>query len=235
MKKGSWALFIPLKDDNPTLTFPIVTVGLILANGWVFYHQITLDVVESQRFVFQWGAIPYQIITGEALYGLSGVSVYLTPVTSMFLHGGFLHLFGNMLYLWIFGNNIEDTLGHFRFLIFYLVCGLAAALAQVISSPSSTVPMIGASGAVAGILGAYLLLFPGARVLTLLFIIIFIKFVRLPALIVLGFWFFLQLMGVRGGAISNVAFFAHIGGFVVGLALVRIFQPKGSRRRRRRY
>jgi membrane associated rhomboid family serine protease len=151
----------------------------------------------------------------------------------MFLHGGFLHLFGNMIYLWIFGNNIEDTLGHFRFLIFYLVCGLSAALAQVLSSPGSTVPMIGASGAVAGVLGAYLLLFPGARVLTLLFIIIIIKLVRLPALIVLGFWFLLQLMGVMGGAISNVAFFAHIGGFVVGLILVKLFQPKWSRRRRR--
>ena len=226
-------MFIPLKDDNPTLTFPIVTVGLILTNGWVFYHQITLDVVESQRFVFQWGAIPYQIITGESLYDPSGISVYLTLVTSMFLHGGFLHLFGNMLYLWIFGNNIEDTLGHFRFLFFYLVCGLSAALAQVLSSPGSTVPMIGASGAVAGVLGAYLLLFPGARVLTLLFIIIIIKLIRLPALVVLGFWFFLQLMGVMGGAISNVAFFAHIGGFAVGLILVKLFQPKWSRRRRR--
>jgi membrane associated rhomboid family serine protease len=226
-------MFIPLKDDNPIQTFPLVTVGLILANGWVFFHQISLDVVESQRFVFLWGAIPYQIITGESLYGPSGISVYLTLVTSMFLHGGFLHLFGNMLYLWIFGNNIEDTLGHFRFLVFYLVCGLSAALTQVFSSPSSTVPMIGASGAVAGVLGAYILLFPGARVLTLLFIIIIIKLVRLPALIVLGFWFFLQLMGVMGGAMSNVAFFAHIGGFLVGLILVKLFRPGWSQRRRR--
>jgi len=226
-------LFIPLKDDNPTLTFPVVTLGLILANGWVFYHQISLDVVESQKFVFQWGAIPYQIMTGQALYGPSPFPVYFTLFSSMFLHGGFLHLIGNMLYLWIFGNNIEDTLGHFRFLFFYLLCGLAAALAQVLSSPGSTIPMIGASGAVAGVLGAYLLLFPGARVLTLLFIIIFIKFVRLPALIVLGFWFFLQLMGVMGGAITNVAFFAHIGGFVVGLMLIKIFQPRWSKRQRR--
>jgi len=228
-------LFIPLKDDNPTLTFPVVTLGLILANGWVFYHQISMDVVESQRFVFQWGAIPYQIMTGQSLFGPLTVPVQFTLVSSMFLHGGFLHLVGNMLYLWIFGNNIEDTLGHFRFLIFYLLCGLAAAMAQVLSSPGSTVPMIGASGAVAGVLGAYLLLFPGARVLTLLIIIIFIKFVRLPALIVLGFWFFLQLMGVMGGAITNVAFFAHIGGFVVGLILIKIFQPRWSKKRRRIY
>jgi len=226
-------LFIPLKDDNPTLTFPVVTFGLILANGWVFYHQITLDVVESQRFVFQWGAIPYQIMTGQALYEPSPFPVYLTLFSSMFLHGGFLHIFGNMLYLWIFGNNIEDTLGHFRFLLFYLLCGLSAALAQVLANPGSTVPMIGASGAVAGILGAYLLLFPGARVLTLFFIIIFIKFIRLPAIIVLGFWFLLQLLGVMGGAITNVAFFAHIGGFAVGLLLIKIFEPRWSKRRRR--
>jgi membrane associated rhomboid family serine protease len=226
-------LFIPLKDDNPTLTFPVVTLGLILANGWVFYHQISLDVVESQKFVFQWGAIPYQIMTGETLYGPSPVPVYFTPISSMFLHGGFLHIFGNMLYLWIFGNNIEDTLGHLRFLFFYLVCGLCAALTQVLSNPNSTVPMIGASGAVAGILGAYLLLFPGARVLTLFFIIIFIKLIRLPAVIVLGFWFFLQLLGVMGGSISNVAFFAHIGGFIAGLLLVMVFQPRWAKRRRR--
>ena len=226
-------MFIPLKDDNPTLTFPIVTVGLLLANGWVFFHQISLDVVESQRFIFQWGAIPYQLVTGQALHGPSPVPVYFTLFSSMFLHGGFLHLFGNMLYLWIFGNNIEDALGHFRFLFFYLFCGLSAAIAQVLSTPTSTVPMIGASGAVAGVLGAYLLLFPGARILTLFFIIIIVKLIRLPAVIVLGFWFFIQLMGVVGGSISNVAFFAHVGGFVVGLVLVKVFQPQRSKRRRR--
>ena len=223
-------MFLPLKDDNPTSTFPLVTVGLILANGLVFFHQMSLDVVESQRFIFKWGAIPYQIIHGEVLHEFPSIPLSLTIFSSMFLHGGFLHLFGNMLYLWIFGNNIEDTLGHFRFLFFYLICGLAAALAQVLSNPNSAVPMIGASGAVAGVLGGYLLLFPGARVLTLMFIFIFIKFIRLPALFVLGFWFLIQLLGVWGGAISNVAFFAHIGGFVVGLILVKVFQPRSRRR-----
>jgi len=226
-------MLLPLKDDNPTLTFPIVTIGLILANGWVFFHQISLDVVESQRFIFQWGAIPYQVVTGQTIYGPSPIPPYFTLISSMFLHGGFIHLFGNMLYLWIFGNNIEDTLGHFRFLLFYLVCGLFAALAQVLAGPGSTIPMIGASGAVAGVLGAYLLLFPGARILTILFIFIFIKFIRLPALFVLGFWFLIQFMGVMGGSIFNVAFFAHIGGFVVGLILVKIFQSRWSKRRRR--
>jgi membrane associated rhomboid family serine protease len=137
-----------------------------------------------------------------------------------------------MLYLWIFGNNIEDTLGHFRFFLFYLVCGLFAAAVQIFSAPDVSVPMIGASGAIAGILGAYLLLFPGARVLTLVFIIIFIKVIRIPALLILGFWFFLQLLGV-GAADSNVAIFAHIGGFIAGLITVRLFQPGRSRGRRR--
>jgi len=226
-------LFLPLKDDNPTSTFPLITLGLILANGLVFYHQMSLDTVESQNFIFKWGAIPYQIHHGEVLREFPEIPLPLTIFSSMFLHGGFLHLFGNMLYLWIFGNNIEDTLGHLRFLLFYLVCGLVAGLAQVFSNPESTVPMIGASGAVAGVLGAYLLLFPGARILTLFFIFIFIKFVRLPALVVLGFWFFIQLLGVWGGSISNVAFFAHVGGFIAGLILVKIFQSGQSKRRRR--
>ena len=149
----------------------------------------------------------------------------------MFLHGGFLHLIGNMLYLWIFGNNIEDTLGHFRFLIFYLLVGLSAALIQVLSDPQSTTPMIGASGAVAGILGAYLLLFPQARILTLMFIFIFIRMIRIPALIVLGFWFLVQLLSITSGYETGVAFFAHIGGFVAGLILVKVFQPQKTRRR----
>jgi membrane associated rhomboid family serine protease len=137
-----------------------------------------------------------------------------------------------MLYLWIFGNNVEDTLGHFRFFLFYLVCGLFAAAVQVFSDPNATVPMIGASGAIAGILGAYLLLFPGARILTLFFIIIFVKLIRIPAIIILGFWFIIQLLGA-GTAATNVAFFAHIGGFISGLILVKLFQPGRVRGRRR--
>jgi membrane associated rhomboid family serine protease len=225
-------LLLPLKDDNPTFSFPFVTIGIILANGVIFFHQITLDYAESQRFIFQWGAIPYQITHGEFLHIAPLIPLPLTLFSSMFLHGGFLHLFGNMLYLWIFGNNIEDTLGHFRFFLFYLVCGLFAAAVQVFSAPNLTVPMIGASGAIAGILGAYLLLFPGARVLTLVFIIIFIKLIRIPAIIILGFWFFIQLLGV-GTAGTNVAFFAHIGGFISGLILVKLFQPRPSKGKRR--
>jgi len=225
-------LLLPLKDDNPTSSFPFVTIGLILANGLVFYHQITLDFAESQRFISQWGAIPYQITHGEVLHDAPLLPLPLTLFSSMFLHGGFLHLFGNMLYLWIFGNNIEDTLGHFRFFLFYLVCGFFAAVVQIFSAPDLTVPMIGASGAIAGILGAYLLLFPRARVLTLFFIIIFVKLIRIPAIIILGFWFIIQLLGA-GTAATNVAFFAHIGGFISGLILVKLFQPGRSRGRRR--
>jgi rhomboid family protein len=225
-------LLLPLKDDNPTSSFPFVTIGLILANGLVFYHQITLDVSEGQRFISQWGAIPYQIINGEVLHDAPLIPLPLTLFSSMFLHGGFLHLFGNMLYLWIFGNNIEDALGHFRFFLFYLVCGLLAAAVQIFSAPDLTVPMIGASGAIAGILGAYLLLFPRARVLTLFFIIIFVKLIRIPAIIILGFWFIIQLLGA-GTAATNVAFFAHIGGFISGLILVKLFQPARSGRRRK--
>jgi membrane associated rhomboid family serine protease len=224
-------LFFPLKDDNPTSTFPVVTVGLILANCLVFYHQLTLSLPAGQRFVFEWGAIPYQIIHGEILSGRGLVPPFVTLFSSMFLHGGFMHLIGNMLYLWIFGNNIEDTLGHFRFLTFYLLAGLSAALIQVLSDPQSTTPMIGASGAVAGVLGAYLLLFPQARILTLMFIFFFIRMIRVPALIVLGFWFLMQLLGVTSGAETGVAFFAHIGGFVAGLVMIKVFQPRRARRR----
>ena len=225
-------MLLPLKDDNPTSSVPFVTIGLILANALVFYHQITLDFAGSQRFIAQWGAIPYQIIYGEILHDVPLIPLPLTLFSSMFLHGGFLHLIGNMLYLWIFGNNVEDTLGHFRFFIFYLICGLLAAAVQIFSAPDSTVPIVGASGAIAGILGAYLLLFPGARVLTLLFIIIFVKLIRIPAIIILGFWFFIQLLGV-GTVDTNIAFFAHIGGFISGLILVKLFQPGRSRGRRK--
>lgn len=224
-------MFLPLKDDVPTASFPLVTIGLILSNCLIFFHQITLNFAQSQHFLHQWAAIPYQISRGEFLGVAPLIPLPLTIFSSLFLHGGFLHLFGNMLYLWIFGNNIEDTLGHFRFFLFYLVCGLVAAVAQIVSDPASTVPMIGASGAIAGVLGAYLLLFPGGRILTLVFIFIFVKLIRIPALFVLGFWFLIQLISIRAGAEGNIAFFAHIGGFVAGLILVKIFQPRNRRRR----
>jgi len=226
-------LFIPLKDDNPTRSFPLVTLGIIFLNGLIFFHQLNLDPLETTNFIYQWGAIPYQITHQEIVQVPPQVPIPLTLFSSMFLHGGFLHILGNMLYLWIFGNNLEDTLGRLRFIFFYLLSGLAAALAQVFADPQSTVPMIGASGAIAGVLGGYLLLFPTARILTLFFIIIFVKLIYLPAIIVLGFWFFMQLLNVGGKQGGDVAWFAHIGGFVTGLIFVKIFQKQPVRGRRR--
>lgn len=215
-------MLLPLKDDIPTSSFPVVTIGIILANALVFYHQLGLGIEENEQFILQWGAIPYAISNGA---GPGELSPFLTLFSSMFIHGGFFHLFGNMLYLWIFGNNIEDHLGHFRFFVFYLVCGLAAAGAQILPHPDSMVPMVGASGAIAGILGGYLLMFPGGRILTLVFVFIFVKLIRIPALIVLGFWFLVQLLSIFAGAEEGVAFLAHIGGFISGLILVKFFQP----------
>ena len=204
-----------------------------MTNGLIFFYQISLDLGDSQRFIFQWAAVPYQITHGEVLLIPPLIPLPLTLFSSMFLHGGFLHLFGNMLYLWIFGNNIEDTLGHSRFFLFYLICGLVAGVAQVFSNPNSTVPMIGASGAIAGILGGYLLLFPGAQVVTLVFFFFFLKIIRIPALLVLGFWFLIQFLHLGGGTGGNVAWVAHIGGFIAGLVLVKLFQPQPAKRRKR--
>ncbi len=226
-------MFIPLKDDNPTHSFPLVTLGIVILNGLIFFHQLNLDPQQSTNFIYQWGAIPYQITHQVVLQIPPLIPIPLTLFSSMFLHGGFLHILGNMLYLWIFGNNIEDTLGHFRFFLFYLLCGLAAGLAQVFAAPQSVIPMIGASGAIAGVLGGYLLLFPTARILTLFFIIIFVKLIHLPAIIVLGFWFFIQLLNVGLKQEGDVAWFAHIGGFVTGLIFVKIFQREPVRGRRR--
>jgi len=227
---------IPLKDDNPTRTTPIVTWGLVAINIAVYFYEVTLPQDGLRELVFRMGLIP-AAVTGAADIAGPGFPLPLTPFTSMFLHGGFLHLAGNMLYLWIFGNNVEDETGHFRFLLFYLLCGLVAAGTQVAWSPRSEVPMIGASGAIAGVLGAYMLLFPRARVLTLVPIFIFIQLIYLPALLVLGLWFLYQILlsrlvdQVQGG----VAFYAHIGGFLGGMVLVWVFRRRRPRPRPRLY
>ena len=188
----------PLKDDIPSRTFPFITVLLIALNVLAFLYQVSLGIGSpgaaraAQEFIEEFGLIPCRL-TGACVDPVAGLpSPYVTILSSMFLHGGLLHVGGNMLYLWIFGDNVEDTLGHFRFIIFYLLSGLAAALAQTAIAPSSMIPMIGASGAVAGVLGAYLLLFPHARILTLLIIGFFVRLVHIPALIVLGFWVVVQ-------------------------------------------
>jgi len=230
-------MFFPLKDLNPTHRFPFVTILLIAANIVVFVYELSLGS-DLHAFVASFGAIPYELTRATDLVGqVSGSPVvhsegpfvpYVTLFTSMFMHGGFMHIIGNMLYLWIFGNNIEDILGPFKFLIFYLAAGVIAALAHVASQPSSTIPTIGASGAVSGVLGAYLIVYPRARVLTLIFLGIFIRLVLLPAWVLLVLWFALQALsgllslnrGMDSGA--GVAWFAHIGGFVAGVILIRI-------------
>ncbi len=219
-------MFLPLRDENPTQRFPVITVLIIGLNIAIFLYQ-ALSVRGLEYYVQTMGIIPYEITHFKALTHIARIFPPLTLFTSMFLHGGLFHLLGNMLFLWIFGNNVEEYLGSFRFVFFYLFCGLAASFTQIAFNPNSRVPMIGASGAVAGVLGAYFILYPGARVLTLVFLFFFIRVVSIPAAFVLGFWFILQLLNVGLG--GGVAWFAHIGGFISGILLI-----KGLSRRRRR-
>ena len=222
---------IPLKDNVATRTFPIITVTIVLVNILIFAWSLTLPQGLERGFVYRYALVPKELLL--SLCARPDLLPYncLTIFTSMFLHGGVLHVAGNMLYLWIFGNNVEDTVGHVKFIAFYLLSGLAAALAQFSFDPSSAIPMIGASGAISGILGAYLLLFPRAKVKTLIFILIFVTTVDIPAMLLLTIWFFIQITFSQG---EGVAWFAHIGGFVFGLLFVKAF-TFGSRPRARTY
>jgi membrane associated rhomboid family serine protease len=218
---------IPLYDDNPTLRTPLLTWALIAACVAVYLWQASLPGRAEQDIVYALGMIP-AVLFGQAELPprLQLVSPWTSVFTSMFLHGGWMHLIGNMLYLWIFGNNVEDAMGHGRFVVFYLVCGLAAALTQSLMSPGSTMPMIGASGAIAGILGAYLMLHPRANVRVLLVIFIYIRLLNVPAVIVLGLWFGMQLLSGWSTPVEDggVAFWAHIGGFLAGVMLIPFFK-----------
>ena len=223
----------PLKDDNPTTVTPVITLFLITLNVVVFLYQVSLGPRGSEVFVYQYGAIP-AVVTGERNLpgGLAAIPPFLSVFTSMFLHGGWLHLIGNMWYLWIFGNNIEEAMGHLRYFVFYIVCGFLASISHIMSNVGSTLPSIGASGAIAGVLGAYILLYPRARVLTLIFLGFFIRLLYIPAGFVLGFWFILQLLNgsMAGGQdVGGIAFWAHIGGFVAGAALVGFFKKRNVR------
>jgi membrane associated rhomboid family serine protease len=235
---------IPLKDDVPSKTVPFVTVSLIVVNVVVFLYQLSLSLSAepgtsraAQEFAVEFGAIPCRL-TGACQSPSDFPAPIVTVVTAMFLHGGFFHLGGNMLYLWIFGDNIEDTLGHGRFLVFYLLSGAAAAAAQAFSSPASHVPMVGASGAISGVLGAYLLMFPYASVLTLVTFGFFIRFIQIPAVLVLGFWIVVQflngylshLVRAAGEVGGGVAWFAHIGGFAAGMVLLFLLRPRSRAR-----
>jgi membrane associated rhomboid family serine protease len=232
---------IPLKDYNPTRSFPLFSVALIVLNVAVFiqdrltghYEQMLIEtgrgVVATTQFV---GGLTNQFALVPAALMAHPLFEWPLLFTSMFLHGNWLHIGSNMLYLWVFGNNIEDTLGRVRFLLFYFACGAIAAVAQVLSAPASTIPMVGASGAVAGVMGGYLLLFPHARVLTLLPIFIFFTTIEVPAFIIIGYWAFIQFANaywLGGGEMlqgGGVAYFAHIGGFVAGVILTFLLGGK---------
>ena len=234
---------LPLKDDVPSRSFPLITVLLIAANVAAFLYQASLEAGTggtgraAAAFVTEFGAVPCRL-TGLCV-GDDSPAPIVTVFTSMFLHGGLFHIAGNMLYLWIFGDNVEDTLGHLRFLALYVLSGVGAVSAQTLMSPDSQVPMVGASGAISGVLGAYLFLFPHASVLTLITFGFFIRFVQVPAVIVLGFWIVVQVLygllsygaAAKGTADGGgVAWFAHIGGFAAGVMLLFLFRPRATRR-----
>ena len=207
---------IPLKDENPTKNFPLITIIFIVSNTLIFLYQIS-QPMKTLTIFSSFGLIPLKLIE-------SPISNYPTIYSSMFLHSGVGHLAGNMLYLWIFGNNIEDFLGRVRFAIFYLICGTLASIGHILTDLQSNIPMVGASGAISGILGAYLVLFPFARVKTLVFLGFLITIIRVPAIILLLIWILIQIFsGVIAGD-GSVAWFAHIGGFISGMLLILPFQ-----------
>jgi len=217
---------IPFKDENPTTLFPFVTVGLIACNVLIYLWEV-LSPLGEQRIAFSYGAIPHNLVTHLTDQPISPIA---TVFSSMFLHGGLLHIGGNMLYFWIFGNNVEDRIGHFKFLVFYLLAGVTAAYSYAFTAPDSRIPMIGASGAIAGVLGAYLVLFPRARVHTVLFFGLFWQIVQVPALIVIGFWAIIQVVNgfITQGFLrqGGVAWFAHLGGFLFGVITIRLWLPR---------
>ena len=215
-------MLIPIRDENPRLRFPLVTLLLVVVNAIVFLLGRLLGPEQQQQLIATGGAIPYEIVNHVDLAPTNLLPWPGSILTSMFLHGGWLHLIGNMWFLWLFGDNVEETLGRVRFLLFYLLAGTIGALAQSFSLPLSTAPMIGASGAVAGVLGGYVILYPRARVLTFALIPFLWNFWHLPAWLFLGLWFLGQFFI---GAGSGVAWMAHVGGFLAGLGVVRLLAP----------
>src|SRR5205809_2692268 len=239
----------PYKDENPTYLTPVVTLGIIAANvlAWVLLQGMGSEQALAKS-VCELGLTPGELLRtahpgtvtplGEHLECvITNEPHYWTILTSMFMHGGWFHLLGNMWFLWVFGNNIEDAMGHGRFVVFYLLCGVCAAAAQVLAGPNSVVPMVGASGAISGVMGAYILLYPRVRVHTLIFLGFFATTVALPAYVMLGYWFLLQLLMGAVGSVSRVeggvAVGAHVGGFVAGMALIKLFANRDYLERRR--
>jgi membrane associated rhomboid family serine protease len=231
----------PIKDENPHFQTPVVTAALVVANAasWLLVQGLGQEV-SLLGSVCQLGLIPAEVLgrlpmgtrvpLGDATCVLGDAGGWYTAITSMFLHGGWMHLIGNMWFLWLFGNNVEDSMGHLRFLVFYLVCGLVAAALQMTSNPDSAVPMVGASGAIGGVMGAYIVLYPKVRVHMLLVLGFYVTRVVVPAVFMLGYWFALQLVGgaVALGRVGQggVAFWAHVGGFAAGALLIFVFRDR---------
>lgn len=230
---------IPLADKNPTRSVPWVNWTLIALNLLVFFYELSLSTRQLDRLIFAWGVVPNNILFALTHPLQTPLNIWLTLITSQFLHAGWLHILGNLLFLWIFGDNIEDVLGHFTYLVFYLFCGTLAGLAQALVLGASHTPSIGASGAIAGVLGAYLILYPWARVRVLIPIIIIPWIVDIPALLVLGWWFIQQFLygatALTSTASEGIAFWAHIGGFIAGAILILPFIGRAYRRRQPMY
>ena len=228
-------MFIPIKDDVPTIRKPVVTIALIAINSAVFLFSILLGAKGFLEFTYKFAYIPVELVHAVEVTPELAFSTYLTPFTSMFMHGGWLHLIGNMLFLWIYGNNVEDYFGGLKFVFFYLLSGLAAIALYTLFGASSEIPLVGASGAIAGTMGAYIVLHPKARI-TVLIIFFFIQFIKIPARVVLGIWFFMQLfMSLRDSTTGGgIAWMAHVGGFLFGFVLLKFLTKLYGRRGPRR-
>jgi len=230
---------IPIRDRNPSGTFPYVTIGIIIVNILIFLYELSLGSGLGE-FIMKFGVVPLKVSYYSQVPDLAIINTFFPFISSMFLHGGFVHIIGNMWFLWIFGDNIEDKLGHFKFIAFYFLCGIIASSVHVFFNIESKVPCVGASGAIAGVLGAYMITFPRARVVTIVPLFVFIQVMELPAIVVLGFWFVIQFF--NGAATitastsgAGVAWWAHIGGFAAGviiLYIIRIFFTRKPVRRR---
>jgi membrane associated rhomboid family serine protease len=231
---------IPIRDDAPRYSTPYVNYCLVGINVLVFLYELTLPPPTRNAFMFQFGFVPEKVTQMLAGHHVSAEMAFVPVLTSMFMHASWLHLIANMWVLWIFGDNIEDYLGRFYYVIFYLICGFAAAGLHYVVNSNSTVPSVGASGAIAGVMGAYLILYPSARVLTLVPLFVFVTFIHLPAWLVLGYWFVVQFLSGAATAIAysnqtsgGIAFWAHIGGFLAGVALIKLFPTRPRRYRLR--
>ncbi|AGL02704.1 rhomboid family intramembrane serine protease [Desulfoscipio gibsoniae] len=219
---------IPLRDSAKSQTFPIVNLSIIVLNLLIYIWEVTLEPYRLNQIYYILGLVPAEVL--NAIFtGASFTPIVVSFITAMFIHGGWLHVIGNMLFLWVFGDNVEDRLGHLKYLLFYLVAGATGSLAHILTDPTSTIPVVGASGAVAGVLGAYIIAFPRSRILALVPIIIIFTLMEIPAVVFIALWFILQMFnGVAslGGAANTVAYWAHIGGFLMGIVLIKTMAPR---------